>query len=52
MLLSNDGALESLDTLTLAFLDANVNADGIANVELGLLSLDAALRNNLQCVHF
>jgi hypothetical protein len=30
VLLSNDGALESLDTLTLAFLDANVNADGIA----------------------
>ena len=52
VLLSNDGTLESLDTLTLAFLDANVNANGIANVELGLLSLDAAFRNNLQCVHF
>ena len=28
------------------------NADGIANVELRLFSLDAAFRNNLQCVHF
>ena len=28
-----------LDTLALAFLDTNINADGIANVELGLLSL-------------
>ena len=35
VLLSNNGAFESLDTLTLAFLDANINADGIANVELG-----------------
>ena len=30
MLLSNDGTLESLDTLALAFLDTNINADGIA----------------------
>ena len=52
VLLSNDGTLESLDTLALAFLDTNINADGIADVELGLLSLDAAFRNNLQCVHF
>ena len=35
-----------------AFEGTNINADGIADVELGLLSLDAAFRNNLQCVHF
>ena len=35
-----------------AVLDTNINADGIANVELRLFSLDAAFRNNLQCVHF
>ena len=52
VLLCNDGALEGLNTLTLAFLDTNINADGIADVELGLLSLDAAFRNDLQCVHF
>ena len=27
-------------------------SEGSINVELGLFSLDAAFRNNLQCVHF
>ncbi len=49
VLLCDDSALESLDTLTIAVLDTNINADGIANVELRLFSLDAAFRNNLQC---
>ena len=52
VLLSDHSALEGLNALTVAVLDTNINADGIANVELGLLSLDAAFRNNLQCVHF
>src|SRR5699024_2582315 len=51
VLLGNDGALKGLDALALAFLDADVHPDGVADVELGALSLDAALGNDLQCVH-
>ena len=35
VLLSNDGALEDLDTLTSAFLDLHVDADGIADFHSG-----------------
>ena len=43
MLLGDYSALEGLDTLTLAFLDANGNANGVANFELCLLyTSDAA----------
>ena len=52
MSVRDHSALKGLNALTVAFLDTNINADGIANVELGLFSLDAAFRNNLQCVHF
>ena len=52
VLLCDHSALKGLDALTVAFLDTNINADGVANVELGLFSLDAAFRDNLQCVHF
>ncbi len=44
VLLSDDSALEGLNALTVAVLDTNINADGIANVELRLFSLDAAFR--------
>ena len=44
--------IERVFPINSPFLDTNINADGIANVELRLFSLDAAFRNNLQCVHF
>ena len=43
VLLSNDGALEDLDTLTGAFLDLDVYLDGIAHIDLGLFSLQLRL---------
>ena len=51
MLLGNHSALESLDALTLAFLDADRHTHGIAHVELGLVLFDHALGDNLHCVH-
>ena len=35
MLLGNDGALEHLDTLTVAFLDLQVDTDGVTHVHRG-----------------
>ena len=35
VLLGNDGALEHLDTLTVAFLDAQVDTHGVAHVDCG-----------------
>ena len=51
MLLGDHSALEGLDTLTLAFLDANGHANGVADFELGLVLFDHALGDNLHCVH-
>ena len=51
VLLSNDGALEDLDTLTGAFLDLDMYLDGIANIDLGLFSLQLLLVESLDKIH-
>ena len=38
-LASDDGAFENLDTLTRAFLDANMNTNGVADLSFGQLFL-------------
>ena len=47
VLLSNDGTLKDLDTLTGAFLDLDVYLDGIAHIDLGLFSLQLLLVKSL-----
>ena len=51
MLLGNDGAFESLGTLTAAFLDQNENADGIADVHFGQFFLHVLLAENFDQIH-
>ena len=51
MLLSNNGTFESLDTLLVAFLDADGDANGVADFELGLVLFDHTLGKMLDCVH-
>ena len=51
MLLSNDGAFESLVTLTAAFLNTNENTDGIAHVHLGQFFLHVLLAENFNKIH-
>ena len=51
MLLGNNGALKSLDTLLVAFLDADGDANGVADFELGLVLFDHTLGKMLHCVH-
>src|SRR5699024_6454687 len=51
MLLGDDGALKSLDTFLVAFLDADGNANGIADFKLGLVLFDHTLGKMLHCVH-
>ena len=51
MLLSNDGAFECLVALTAAFLYANGDTDGIADVELGQLGLHVLLTENSDQIH-
>ena len=51
MLLGNDGAFESLSTLTVAFLDANHDAHGIADVHFGQFFLHVLLAENFDQIH-
>ena len=51
VLLSNDGTLKDLDTLTGAFLALDVYLDGIAHIDLGLFSLQLLLVKSLDEIH-
>ena len=51
VLLGDDGALEHLDTLTVAFLNADVHTDGVAHVGHGSLFLQILVAKLLQQFH-
>ena len=51
MLLGNDGALEDLNTLAVAFLDPDVDTNGVADVALGGLGLEMLLSKCLHEIH-
>ena len=51
VLLGNDGAFESLGTLTVAFLNENLNADSVADVHDGQLFLHVLLAENFNEIH-
>ena len=51
VLLSNNGTLENLDTLTRAFLDAVVNLDGVTDVEVASDFLQLAIGQMLDQIH-
>ena len=51
MLLGNDGALESLGSLTAAFLDADSNTDGVTDVHSRKLGLDILLFKSFDQIH-
>ena len=52
MLLGDHDALEDLDTLTSAFLDLNMDADGLADLDLGLFSLELLGSQFFDEIHF
>ena len=52
MLAGNDGAFENLDTLTSAFLDANVHTDGVADPDFGQLFLHVLAVQCFYQIHF
>ena len=51
VLLGDHSALEGLDALALAFLDANGDPNGVTDLELGPVLFDHALGDDLHCVH-
>ena len=51
VLLGDDGALKDLDSLAGAFLDLYMNANGIADVHLGQLSLHILLIQFFNQIH-
>ena len=52
MLAGNDNAFEHLDTLTCAFLDANVHTNGVANPNLGQLFLHVLAVQSFYQIHY
>ena len=52
MLAGNDSAFKHLDTLTSAFLDANVHTNGVAHPNFGQLFLHVLAVESLNKIHF
>src|SRR5699024_10210108 len=50
-LAGDHSALKHLNSLAVTFADVNINADGVANLELGNFRLYGILSNQFQCVH-
>jgi hypothetical protein len=50
-LASDDDTLENLDSLTRTFLDADVNANSVANTHFGQLSLHILAAQSLNQIH-
>jgi len=51
VLLGNDSAFESLGTLTVAFLDANLNADSVTDIHFGQFGLHVLFAENFDQIH-
>jgi len=51
VLLGDDGALEDLDTLAVAFLDLQVDPDGVTHGDHGGLGLQVLLSKRLHQIH-
>jgi len=47
----NTNAFEHLDALFVAFLDLDVNFDGIARLEAGYVRAELLFLNHIECVH-